>query len=181
MSSAALATVLNLWGQQGHQNLLDITGTSMWPFLREGDRVYVQHGNGTIRWGDVILFRQHERLIVHRLVFSRRQGPTTQHLMLGDNRLYPDAPVGREEVVGRVTAIHRGEMIIDLTRGHWLLSSRIIALLGFVWLAWLSLRRRLHRLLPAAYLRYPLRVIHCIAARVFSFARRLLLSVLCTR
>ena len=75
LSSETLAIVLDMWGQQGHQNLLAISGTSMWPFLREGDRVYVQHGNGTVRWGDVIVFRQQERLIVHRLVFSRTTPP----------------------------------------------------------------------------------------------------------
>ena len=101
--------------------------------------------------------------------------------MLGDNRLYPDPPVGKQEIVGRVTAIQRGEMVIDLTRGRWLLSSRVFALLGFLWLAWLALRRRLHRLLPAASMRYPLAAIHRIAARVFTITRRLLLSLVCTR
>lgn len=174
LSNAALAVVLDIWGQEGKQNLMAIAGTSMWPFLQAGDQVYLHHGPDTARWGEVMVFRQQGQLVVHRLVAVRR-GSITRFLMLGDNRLYPDPPVVKAEIVGRVTAIRRQDVTIDLTERRWRRRSVLIAVWGFAWLCWLGLRRRLQTRLGTNAARRPLDLVHRLAVRLFLGIRRLLL------
>jgi hypothetical protein len=54
--------------------------------------------------GDVVVFRDGERLVGHRLTFRARG----YAIMLGDGYRVPDLPVRDDAVVGRVVAIQSG-------------------------------------------------------------------------
>lgn len=78
-------------------------GTSMLPMLRsEGDSVTLEKPPARIKKGTVALFisreGEEERFVLHRLV--KRKGDML--VFCGDNRLEPDAPVSKNDVIGVV-------------------------------------------------------------------------------
>ena len=96
-----------------------VQGTSMWPFLRPGDRVEVEWFNGQMthqpRVGDLVFLQGDERQwIVHRITDLRVEVGGTQDLderllveVKGDASLLRElVPV--ERIWGRVCRIQRG-------------------------------------------------------------------------
>ena len=78
--------------------------------------------------GDVVAFRDRERLIAHRVCFRARQ-----HLiLLGDGYAIPDLPVKETSVIGRVVSTDsRGEWNeVPLRQGRSVLSAMAVALAG---------------------------------------------------
>ena len=88
-------------------------GPSMNPTLKAGDRLtVVPYENGKIRAGDVIVFRDpHKRIrVCHRVV--RSLGPRVK--TMGDNNYGMDpCMLGKDDILGRVVAVKRGNL--DLT------------------------------------------------------------------
>ncbi|MCP4362281.1 MAG: hypothetical protein GY796_30105, partial [Chloroflexi bacterium] len=78
---------------------------SMWPFLREGDMVVVEHiQSHKLQNGDLLVVKRNANFITHRLVDKRDSVLVTK----GDNRFGFDAPVVQSEILGKVIAIERG-------------------------------------------------------------------------
>ena len=50
------------------------------------------------------------RVVVHR--YRRHTG--AGHVLQGDTVTYPDAPIGDEQLIGKVTAVRRGEQVRSL-------------------------------------------------------------------
>ena len=141
MSTDVLEAALSVWAQMGSQHAIPVSGQSMWPTIRNGDRVWIAHGSGRVRWGDVIVYRTGGRLVVHRVVSVAGNGERRQFITQGDNSDHRDAIVERSQVVGQVIAIERnGETWRMPTDGrrwlHW----------GFAWMAahLYAFRRRPH-------------------------------------
>ena len=84
-------------------------GSSMRPFIREGDLVEVMPvGLADLRPGDVLLFGSGKgQLMLHRLVQIRRKGDQTTLVLQGDANRYPDGTVLPEQVIGRAVAVKR--------------------------------------------------------------------------
>ncbi len=81
---------------------IEVTGSSMWPFVRSGDVVTLKPL--TPRTGDVVIFLDDRgRLIVHRVVKRRK----TQWVTRGDAAFDADPPVEDTNILGTVTAIKR--------------------------------------------------------------------------
>jgi signal peptidase I len=80
---------------------IPITGGSMVPTLAPGTVIDAILGDGAAcRAGDVVVFRQGQRLIAHRVLRK-----SARHLVTrGDARIAPDAPVAFAQVVARVTS-----------------------------------------------------------------------------
>jgi hypothetical protein len=129
---------------------LKARGSSMLPFLFDGDVVHVRPaGAADVRTGDVICYRTApERLFLHRLV--ARDGDTL--VARGDALEFVDR-VGPDELLGRAVAIERGDRIVRLDtrwarhvgRGTAWLSPFIPRALA----AALAARRRWRRAWPA--------------------------------
>ena len=126
-----------------------LCGGSMYPMSRPDDRATIEHvGIKDVRCGDVVLFGVQNRMVVHRVVGYGVRGQSRRLLTMGDATLRLDAPVGEEQLLGRVICIERGERTIDLTTNGWRVLSWCIAryLLVASWLrkkgATLGLRGR---------------------------------------
>jgi len=93
---------------------LQVTGTSMIPAFWPGDVLLVRREGATeVRAGDVILFGRDERLFAHRVV-RRAEGPGGPlWITRGDRNSHDDPPVSGEELLGRVTAVLRGDALVD--------------------------------------------------------------------
>jgi hypothetical protein len=95
---------------------LTVTSDSMRPLLRVGDVVVVQPIEPrAVRPGDVLVVQRGAAWITHRLVAIDEQSWYTH----GDNTRYVDEAVSAAEMVGRVSAIERGDRTIDLQQPHW--------------------------------------------------------------
>lgn len=93
---------------------LDLTGLSMFPSIRAGDRCRVVSVEpDSIRVGDVILTTRETRLFAHRVI-AIRSGETKQWVVKGDTLLVPDPPVQAENILGQVVGLERRGRYIDL-------------------------------------------------------------------
>lgn len=113
-----------------------VTGSSMEPFLREGDRVELVLGDRLeLQPGMIVAFRREDGVVVHRLLSARpdRMLEKGDAQGLGCWRPWPDA-------VGRAVAAWRGGRRDDLASSESLAVSRRIA----------RAERRRHRLHAAA-------------------------------
>ena len=122
----ALDLVAGPTGRAGLLNL-HVIGDSMAPLLRPGDRVTVQPVQpDALRLGDMIVVRHPSDLITHRLVAVDEQGWHTK----GDNCHRADEPVAVQAIVGRVVAIERGGVPLDLLNRRWAIANRWIGVWG---------------------------------------------------
>ncbi|MBU0494840.1 MAG: S24/S26 family peptidase [Chloroflexi bacterium] len=119
-------------------------GSSMRPFIRDGDVLEVQPADASdIRRGDVILFlTMGDRVVAHRVIWASKDALMTQ----GDALARPDGRIGPEQVLGRVVAVERGgqRIRLDVGRQRWL---------GRLWLAFSPVSRWSYRLLAGVWRR----------------------------
>ncbi len=95
---------------------LQVISDSMRPLLKSGDEVLVQPiepAAGHI--GDVLVVQRGAELITHRLIDATGES----WVLRGDNAIFADAPVARNDCIGRVIAIERDARRTDLTQPPW--------------------------------------------------------------
>lgn len=109
--------------QHGLKKGFIYSGSSMKPTFRPGQVLYVRPNVQDIQRGDVLVYKQHERFIVHRVLFTG----TTGYITRGDNnRLVDVAPIPPDMVVGRVELAERQGAVSRVLGGRrGLLSARL--------------------------------------------------------
>jgi len=123
--------VLELSQQTNQRIWWPFVGTSMSPYIKEGDMLLVQHALHPIRLGDVIVFRRAGGLIAHRVVLVRRHGNNRVYQTKGDNTRSFDAPVLQSSVLGRVVRIQKSDRAISLEKPHIKLLNFVFALFSY--------------------------------------------------
>lgn len=103
----SLDAAIALLGRGGRRGILSMTGESMGPTLRSGERVLVEFEARDIARGDLVLYRQLDYLVVHRVL-----GPATREVdpalrTRGDGSPGLDPPLERSRIRGRVVALER--------------------------------------------------------------------------
>ena len=115
---------------EGRSVLLKAKGSSMYPFIRDGDTVLLQRC-GEVRRGDVVLARTEEgKLVMHRVLAMKGE----RIALMGDANLRKTELCLRSDIAGTVIAITRE----GKTRGCATTSERFRA---GIWMAMLPLRR----------------------------------------
>ena len=109
--------IIDLWEDLYNQKqklwLTALSG-SMIPLLQIGDKVLVQSVKpAEIRVGDIIVFKNLDKFIVHRVI---RKYDSLSFLQKGDNTTTAEI-VRSEHVIGKVIAIRKGNRIIRLNNG----------------------------------------------------------------
>jgi signal peptidase I len=95
---------------------LHVISDSMRPLLKSGDGVVVQPIEPAAgRVGDVLVVQRGAELVTHRLIDVTGES----WVLRGDNAIFADAPVARNDCIGRVIAIERGARRTDLTQPPW--------------------------------------------------------------
>jgi signal peptidase I len=78
---------------------LAVVGSSMLPAIQPRDLLLIRRcGTQAARVGDVVLYARDERLFAHRVISSDGSRLVTR----GDALDTPDAPIGSDELLGRV-------------------------------------------------------------------------------
>lgn len=86
-------------------------GDSMRPLIREGiDTVEIRPVDASLKVGDVILFRNEDIYVLHRIMEIKGKYLVT----LGDNNVMPET-VAADKVAGIMTGLWRGEKQVLLT------------------------------------------------------------------
>ena len=102
------------------QARLAVTGTSMLPSIRPGDMLEVhRQGMEAILPGDVVLFLRNGGFAAPRVMEKAGEPDRTLLITRGDALRVPDPPVTPEELLGRVTAVLRGERRLDPRLTRW--------------------------------------------------------------
>ena len=89
----------------GHLSTLKITSWSMFPTIHKGDVIQVGPAD-RITAGDVVVFHHTGEIVCHRITgIGPGDGIRTQ----GDQATGQDPPIRRQDILGRVTAVVRGD------------------------------------------------------------------------
>ena len=123
--------------EEGHAVRFRAGGSSMWPFIRDGDVLIVEPlEGGAVRVGDVVLYRTAAgRVMAHRVVIRTTDDGDVALLIRGDGSEGAGDTVVPGDVLGRVTWMERGggairldrwprRMLVRLWIGLWPLSLR---------------------------------------------------------
>lgn len=129
LPAEVLDAAVELMGRGGRGGTVRVQGQSMLPTLRPGELLAVRFGSQRSRTGDLLLFRQADYLVVHRLLGpARRRGGARRLRTRGDGVLGLDPPVDPARIVGRAIAVKRAEQ----WRGFESLGARLYAR-GLAW------------------------------------------------
>jgi hypothetical protein len=133
-----LDAAVELMGESGRGGTILVQGRSMLPFLAEGQLLAVEFT--AERWvtGDLLLFRQVDYLVVHRLIGRGSRQGASYYRCRGDGLSGFDPPVDPERVVGRVVAVRCGEAWRSVRSAG---ARRYARLSAWHDLSWTTLRR----------------------------------------
>src|SRR6266853_3301331 len=108
--------------------LLRTYGSSMLPWMRPGDISRVRRTSvENVRCGDLVLFRRHNRLFVHRIVDERITLGVRQVSAKGDAHPQSDGWLEMDELLGRVVCIYRRGKHIRLETRSQAALARVLA------------------------------------------------------
>ena len=111
--------------------LLRTYGSSMLPWMRPGDISRVRRTSvENVRCGDLVLFRRHNHLFVHRIVDERITLGVRQVSAKGDAHPKPDGWLEKHELLGRVVCIYRAGRRIPLETRSQIALGRVLAQLS---------------------------------------------------
>jgi len=145
LQAPAIEAVLDIWGQAGERHFIPISGNSMLPIIRDGDRALTAHGCASVRRGDVVIFRRNGHMVAHRVMRIRdggRDGGLTL-VTKGDNTPQFDLPLSAGEIVGRVLAVERNGKRMSLDTAVWRVLGWLIATGTLAWSALYDRSRKL--------------------------------------
>jgi hypothetical protein len=95
-------------------------GASMLPAQWPGDVLEVRRqGVAETLPGQVVLYEREGCFVAHRVVDKIRQKGRTLLVTRGDRLTQPDPPVSQDELLGRITAIQRGNRRIVPRSTFW--------------------------------------------------------------
>jgi len=148
LNADLVLAAVDLMGRGGREGAVRVQGQSMLPTLRPGQLLAVDFAPQRLAVGDMLVFRQVDMLLVHRLLGSAR--PLEGHRRLrtrGDGVLNLDPPVELDRVVGRVVAIENDGCWRSVRQRPARIYARLLALHDFFWSGLASLFRPVDRLL----------------------------------
>jgi signal peptidase I len=124
------------------------TGSSMSPFIRDGDLVTVRPVNAVdLRLGDVVLYKSFgRRAILHRLIRRRKQAGAVVYLIRGDASAGACEEVKAEDILGCVVEVSKRGRIVAIGSWRWRVAALIWAYTSPITFRTLRLVRKLRRL-----------------------------------
>jgi len=128
LPSDALMPVIRDALERGQRVRMTVTGSSMWPFVRDGDVVELEPAPAP-RSGDMVLVQTNpqgsaDRYVLHRVVKVDRGAG---FFVRGDAQPNAEGPFAPAALLGRVTTVRHNGRARDHRRGFW-------RLIGLVWI-----------------------------------------------
>jgi hypothetical protein len=124
-----------LWREAGRLIDVRVEGTSMRPLMRPGDTVSLRLSDGSeFKTGDLIVFKQNGKLIVHRFIRRRKIDKSVWLCQKGDN-LSGWSWIPANEVLGKVESIRGRGKQIDMNTRVWTWINRGMGISGYFWVS----------------------------------------------
>ena len=128
--------------ERGQRVRLTVNGSSMLPFIRNGDVVEFEPMRSMPTLGDILLvqYPSADRYVVHRVVGIEGDA----FFLRGDAQKHREGPFTRRDVLGKLVALYRNGRRRALDCGPWRFAGVIWTRyrpLGY-WLLWLAVRIR---------------------------------------
>jgi signal peptidase I len=98
--------------RSGAQLRLRVQGTSMLPSLWPGDVLRIENDGPEISPGEIVLAEREGRFFVHRLVRRTEREGSVYWITRGDSMPSDDRAVATSDVLGRVSAVERRNVLI---------------------------------------------------------------------
>jgi len=134
LSTTVIAATIDPWQESGQQRWWPTAGGSMMPLIANGDEVLLQFDFHDLHRGDIVVFRRDtlrpDGLIAHRIIRVYQDDRDRVILTKGDNCAMADAPVARQDILGRVVAIRRAGESMDMDTPARRRRARLIASLS---------------------------------------------------
>ena len=106
---------------------LRLSGFSMFPFLKEGDVALIKKVEiNALKIGDVIVFKQDQKMVAHRLMALKKNGENNILTTKGDTSKNNDPIFTKKEYVGKIISYNRKGKKITITTKFYELIGRII-------------------------------------------------------
>lgn len=113
---------------EGYRLKMPMNGYSMFPVIRPGDIGLIDHFPfNELKPGNVIVFRNSERLVAHRVIRIIENSEGNYIKCKGDATFRSDPLITQNEYIGRITEITRGNKKLDLSSDNQRILSSIIA------------------------------------------------------
>lgn len=111
-----------------HKNYFEAAGFSMWPFIKQEDRIIAEEVNAEELFpGEVIVYRSESKLVCHRLVSKKKTKEGCFFLTRGDYLpSWNTERVTKGQIVGRVCGVVRNGRLISLKNRCWFFLGKII-------------------------------------------------------
>lgn len=119
----------------GEVFFLEASGFSMWPFVRDGEKLIVRKTLiEDLEVGEIILYRAQGKLVCHRLVRKIKKDDEYLLYSRGDNSLSLPELVAKDKFLGKVAGILRknGKAVGIAGRNRRFLSRIIVVIAPFI-------------------------------------------------
>lgn len=104
-----------------------LTGNSMHPLIRKGDRVHIQGCDPPdLSAGDIITYRNDDLYVTHRVVWITKKGNDIKLITKGDNEIISDPPVSPVRILGKVVGIGGANRTLNLESTSWRFMNRLL-------------------------------------------------------
>jgi signal peptidase I len=151
-----LDAAAELMGRAGRGGTVRVNGRSMEPTLRGGQVLAIEFAPARLRCGDMLVFRQVDYLVVHRLLGRTRRGAAGSYRTRGDGLPGLDPPVDPRRVVGRVVAVESGGRWCSVRGAAARAYGRLVAWHALAWSAARYVALRVEAALRRMRIRMPL-------------------------
>ena len=138
-----ITPAIEIWGETDREIHLRIQGDSMSPLIMAGDCISLRFTDpGSLKIGDIIVFREDENLIVHRLLKKRSVNGKGWLCQKGDN-LSGCSWIPEDRLLGKVESIQGTGRTLNMARWPW---TRINPTLGFTVSFWAAVQEDIRAL-----------------------------------
>ncbi len=109
----------------------EVSGFSMWPFLKNKDRLIIRTvSTRTLEVGDIILYRSEDGLVCHRLVKIVREANRCLLYCRGDASLSSPEFVDESALVGKASGVVKKKRVVSLEGKTRHITNRLIVILA---------------------------------------------------
>ena len=117
--------------REGRTVKFTVSGDSMRPLIRKGDRVHVEQCNPRdLSAGDIITYRNDALYVTHRVLWITRRGDGIRLITKGDSEITLDPPFSSNHMIGKVIAIGRADRTLRLEAPYWSLINHLLWMLS---------------------------------------------------
>jgi len=134
LTDLQIKAVADIWGNLGEKSLSRISGFSMWPWIKPGDSLVIDHNLGVINLGDIVVFQYQDKLIAHRVVKCiKDETGQPAYLTKGDRNCQVDClTVSRKTILAKVVQVNKANKEVNYLSPGWRLLNYLIGVYSYI-------------------------------------------------